>query len=158
MEGIIAFIIWLLLCYGVGKIAENKGHSGGWVFLVAFVFSPVIGLLIALCLSRRDTTLEGRALRAGQLKKCPECAELVKIEAKKCRFCGYLFEDKITLPERAFFDVARDGEVVGSFTREEIIQRLRSGQLSPQDYYFDLRANDWMQLDIFESAGSMVRM
>jgi hypothetical protein len=29
---------------------------------------------------------------AGLTKKCPECAESVKMDARKCRFCGFRFE------------------------------------------------------------------
>ncbi len=34
------------------------------------------------------------ALGAAGLKKCPDCAEEVKVEARKCRFCGYRFAEE----------------------------------------------------------------
>ena len=30
-------------------------------------------------------------LGSGEYRKCPECAEIIRSEAKKCRFCGEVF-------------------------------------------------------------------
>lgn len=35
------------------------------------------------------------------LKQCPECAESVRKEASKCRFCGYLFESHRRIVKQA---------------------------------------------------------
>jgi hypothetical protein len=32
--------------------------------------------------------LERRSLEQGEMRKCPTCAELVRLQATKCRFCG----------------------------------------------------------------------
>jgi len=54
---------------------------------LGFLLGP-IGLLIALVMSTDHREMEKRSLQAGELRKCPTCAELVRIEASKCRFCG----------------------------------------------------------------------
>jgi hypothetical protein len=35
----------------------------------------------------------GGAINEGEMKKCPDCAEMVKVDAKKCRYCSYRFEN-----------------------------------------------------------------
>jgi hypothetical protein len=42
-------------------------------------------------------TLAGEPTDEEEWKECPDCAEMVRVRARKCRFCGYRFdEDKST--------------------------------------------------------------
>lgn len=41
-------IIWLILCGVVAFIADARGHSGGAYFMLSFILSPLIGLIIAV--------------------------------------------------------------------------------------------------------------
>jgi predicted amidophosphoribosyltransferase len=47
-----------------------------------------IGVLIAAILPEKLKGVEQRKLETGEMKKCPFCAELIKTEAKVCRYCG----------------------------------------------------------------------
>ncbi len=77
----IFFIFWILFSILVGVFASSKKRSGvGWFFL-SLILSPLIAFLIVL--------IAGPA--SGSVKKCPKCAEEVKVEAQVCRFCNYEF-------------------------------------------------------------------
>jgi hypothetical protein len=47
-----------------------------------------IGLVIALVMQTDHKELEHRSLQSGATRKCPNCAEVIRAEARKCRFCA----------------------------------------------------------------------
>jgi hypothetical protein len=63
-------------------IAYNKGKS----FLVWWLFGAalfIVALPMSILAKPEDSKVKSRSRR-----KCPYCAELVKIEAAVCRYCG----------------------------------------------------------------------
>lgn len=80
-------LIWFTFGIAGGIILQNKGRSGCGGFALGFFLGP-IGLVIALVMTADHKELEKRSLSEGEMRKCPSCAELVRREARKCRFCG----------------------------------------------------------------------
>lgn len=68
-------------------IASNKGRSflGWWLYGMALF---IIALPHALMLKEDRKALDGKALMAGNSKRCEHCAEIIRREARVCRFCG----------------------------------------------------------------------
>jgi hypothetical protein len=89
------FLIWVILSIVIGVGAGSRGRSGvGWFFL-SLITSPLIaGILLALMpslaqvQSAASSPAAPLSAEADDLRKCPECAELIKREARKCKHCG----------------------------------------------------------------------
>jgi hypothetical protein len=66
-------------------IAKNKGRSFGvWWFYGAMLF--IVALPHALLMQPDMGAIERNRANSGE-KKCPACAEMIKSEARVCRYC-----------------------------------------------------------------------
>ena len=105
---IVMLTVWIVLAIVAGIVASNKNRSvAGWVLLSLLVAPLTLLILLALkplpaeqvAVADHGPKTAPRTLTLplatkpvpSDEKKCPMCAELVKRDARICRFCRYEF-------------------------------------------------------------------
>jgi len=79
------FIALVIACIPAA-IAQRKGRQFGLWYLYGLLLFP-IALIHSLAASKSIEGLEQQVLETGKYRKCPSCAELVKLEANICKHC-----------------------------------------------------------------------
>lgn|GEM_PF-2479118 len=66
----------------------GSGVGGGLSWGLGVAIGTSIGCIISLARRRSRVAAEKAEVMSGSMRKCPFCAELIRPEAKVCRFCG----------------------------------------------------------------------
>jgi hypothetical protein len=80
---------WILCAILVALAAHGRGRSGPAWLVLAFVLTPLPAALMLLTFGdRSERRLRRDALQGREgLRLCPSCNEVVRSEARRCRFC-----------------------------------------------------------------------
>lgn len=75
---LLGFIAGIILCWLVGILALKRGWSKGWAWFwgIASLFvTPILPALLIYAMPNK-------------VARCPDCAEPINKDAKKCKHCG----------------------------------------------------------------------
>lgn len=85
METMIVYLIWFIASVVIAHYATKRGQNGVIFLFVSLILSPLIGIVLLLVSDDKSAEL---SIKNKITKKCKHCAEIIKYEAVKCRFCG----------------------------------------------------------------------
>lgn len=94
-------LFWIFGCIVAAVIASGKGRSVPGFLILAVFLSPIVGITAALIAKPNQRAVEKSQVATGRSKKCPYCAEVIKVEAIVCRYCGRDLPAAEQVPVRA---------------------------------------------------------
>ncbi|AYX05050.1 hypothetical protein AQ725_03225 [Burkholderia pseudomallei] len=138
MEPLTGFILYAVFALLVAAIAKKKGLRGWVYFLAIIILGPVVVMgtsivtagnasgalaatlaflvpvvaLVVVLLAKSGQQIAAETGQFGGYRKCPFCAEPVRIEAVKCKHCGSALEPAGSGPtseQATYVEASQDG-------------------------------------------------
>ncbi|SFB96269.1 hypothetical protein SAMN05216344_106106 [Polaromonas sp. OV174] len=84
-------IFWFAASIVVGIIASSKDRHGFGYFVLSMILSPLIAGILVLALpslKEQAALIAGEAISPKTHVRCPDCRELVRMDARVCKHCG----------------------------------------------------------------------